>query len=339
MFAMPRAFFGRGLERIQPDELDYIPRFAERPVKGYHINSLTSPWLSWELLVEEFREAKARSDRGDPEPLKTFVTGRLAEPWTERMGADVKDADHYWSSKHIVYPDSGLPNDIVTATAGCDVQKSCIHVEVCGWTVHAGARPIMYLTFHGDPSQRGIFAEIRDFLALEFKREDQKPVKVAFALMDSGGLYSAQVKNFLSEYDIHRGILKPCVGRGFLTGGLVIPSQGGKQFSIDVDRLKSEVYFRAESQSTELSTDWVWPKNADGSDPRGYTLDCFEQYTAESRTVESQHGQDISRWRNKAGKANIRGIVELTAMLRFGGYVTPELTSWNGERRSLNGSS
>src|SRR5437016_4263550 len=50
-------------------------------IRGFHISALLSSFLRWEELIVEHHEAKKLAEEHDHSKLKTFVTGRWAEPW------------------------------------------------------------------------------------------------------------------------------------------------------------------------------------------------------------------------------------------------------------------
>lgn len=52
--------------------------YPDRKVKGYHINALYSPYVSWQEMVDKFKAAK-----GDRGRLQVFINSYLAESWEE----------------------------------------------------------------------------------------------------------------------------------------------------------------------------------------------------------------------------------------------------------------
>ena len=88
---------------------------------SYHLQSIASPWVTLEYLVESFITAK-RKGAGD---LQTFVNSELAEPWKESgeglqairlqvLEADYEEGGHFVNSDEI---------DTRARFAGVDVQK------------------------------------------------------------------------------------------------------------------------------------------------------------------------------------------------------------------------
>lgn len=53
---------------------------------SFHWNALLPWWVSWKGIVKEFIEARAAARHGNIEPMRTFVTETLGEPWEDRLG-------------------------------------------------------------------------------------------------------------------------------------------------------------------------------------------------------------------------------------------------------------
>jgi len=73
------------LETLHP--VDYNPA-APPEKKSLHWNALPFLWEScdWGAIAEEFIRAVSAARHGNLEPLKTFVTETLGEPWADRLG-------------------------------------------------------------------------------------------------------------------------------------------------------------------------------------------------------------------------------------------------------------
>lgn len=53
--------------------------------KSFTWSALLPTWVKWRELVEEFLAAKKALSWGDPQPLKTFITESLGQPWEDRL--------------------------------------------------------------------------------------------------------------------------------------------------------------------------------------------------------------------------------------------------------------
>ena len=103
------------------------PPSADPITVGYHLSALYSPigWLSWERIVRALEAAK-----GSDEAIKAFRNTILGETWVETGEAPdwqrLYDRRERWKSGTV--PGGGL-----FLTAGADVQKDRIEVDVWAW--------------------------------------------------------------------------------------------------------------------------------------------------------------------------------------------------------------
>lgn len=84
--------------------------------RGFWINALYSPWLSFSDIAAEFLDS-----RPDPERFMNFVNSWLAEPWEENISGTVEDDLRKLSITS--NPRGVVPAGAVVLLAGLDVQK------------------------------------------------------------------------------------------------------------------------------------------------------------------------------------------------------------------------
>lgn len=107
---------------IKPDgTLANAPRIS--PHRGYHLNALYSPWLSWSDIAAKFLEANAMGTA----KLMNFVNSWLAEPWEEK--SEVTDPEKLAALAED-HEAGTVPTDAVVLVAGADVQKDLIYFTV-----------------------------------------------------------------------------------------------------------------------------------------------------------------------------------------------------------------
>ena len=61
----------------------YVAEFPKRKVRGFFVNALSSPFLGWAAIVDEFLRAREENKAGNREPLKTWTNTRMAQTWDE----------------------------------------------------------------------------------------------------------------------------------------------------------------------------------------------------------------------------------------------------------------
>jgi len=95
--------------------------------KGFWINSLYSPWLTWSDIAFEFLRSK-----NFIELLMNFVNSWLAEPWINKAHETMPE---FIKQKTCFYPEGLVPDGVMVLTAGVDVQKDHFYLVIRGWGV------------------------------------------------------------------------------------------------------------------------------------------------------------------------------------------------------------
>jgi len=93
--------------------------------RGFSINSLYSPWLTWSDIAGEFLRS-----RDYIELLMNFVNSWLAEVWEEKIEETTIDKIKTLSCD---YDEGAVPDDCLVLTAGVDVQKDHFYYVIRGW--------------------------------------------------------------------------------------------------------------------------------------------------------------------------------------------------------------
>jgi len=93
--------------------------------RGFSINSLYSPWLTWSDIAAEFLKSKDYI-----ELLMNFVNSWLAEVWEEKIEETTVDKIKSLSRD---YDQGVVPDDVIVLTAGVDVQKDHFYYVIRGW--------------------------------------------------------------------------------------------------------------------------------------------------------------------------------------------------------------
>jgi phage terminase large subunit GpA-like protein len=143
--------------------------------RGYWINVLYSPWVTWSETAAEFLDV-----RHDPPKLMNFVNSWLAQPWEERTrNIEVENLD----SCEGEYQRGMVPQDARVLLAGVDFKKTEIHYSIhafgtgeTNWMVQCGILP------GNDPRQ---LINLLVHKAWEQCNTGQK-LRVAMACLDSG---------------------------------------------------------------------------------------------------------------------------------------------------------
>ena len=282
-------------KRSSTERGDYVAAFPQRSAKGYRVNGLVHPWLSWAELFREFFKAAKKMKAGDFWDMKTFRNGRLSLIWESKGDAETTDPQYLWNNHRVHY--TAIPDDVVALTIGGDTQKDSVCLELCGWTALAGCRGIAYQVFGpGDPSQREFWKPIFAFANSEFKRIDGKTLRVSFGCVDAGGLYSDAVKKILGC----GSLIKPIFGRREAVSKEVITADAGHTYwLVNSAMAKDEISFRQETGTDNHAMRWIWPMGPNGESIGGYDAQYFEEYCSEQRVVKYRNGEKFSIWESQ----------------------------------------
>ena len=278
---------------------EWIPDYPENSnsdVIGFHLNSLYSPygWKSWKTIAGEFLEAK-----NSQEKLKVFVNTVLGEVWTER--GDAPEYKNIYNRREN-YRLNEIPDDVCFLTAGVDVQKDRIEVEVVGWCKDKRSYSIDYRVIEGDTAKDYVWNRLADMLDERWKRQHTE-MAIQLMAVDSG-YNTSYVYNFCKRFPRNRVI--PIKGQDKL--GLIFSApkstevtKSGKKigkvgvYSIGVSFLKSEFYGWLRLEKDESGT----PPPCYCHFPQ-YDEHYFRGITAEEnvRTV-TKKGYITYEWRKK----------------------------------------
>lgn len=184
---------GKITERYKQQMLnsgEWVAEFPGRPVVGFHINALYSPWReNWFQLAQEWHEANKEQN---PEKLKAFINLRLGETWEESGDAVEQQA---LKNRLEIYK-AEVPNGIGLLTAAVDVQGDRLECVVKGWGAGEESWLIAYQQLWGDPGQEEVWNELNTFLSEEFEHESGQQVKITCTMIDSGGQHTDSVYRF-----------------------------------------------------------------------------------------------------------------------------------------------
>jgi phage terminase large subunit GpA-like protein len=278
---------------------------ATAPFKGtagFHIWEAYSPWRRWSEIIADHLDALK-----SPDKLKTWTNTALAETWKEKTDAPK------WKllyDRRELYQIGIIPRDCVFLTAGADVQRDRIEVEIVGWTRGKRSYSIDYRVFHGDTAldrtQPGSpWAEVDKLLMEEWPHESGVSLPIRALAVDSG-FNTQQVYAWARCHSVTRVIAVKGSERAstILTNATKVDlkidgrrvRRGFQIWNVGVDQAKSEFYA------------WLrLEKPMEGEPyPAGYChfpeygQEYFEQLTAEElvRRIDRK-GYSFYQWEKK----------------------------------------
>lgn len=263
---------------------------------GYHLNSMYSPlgWKSWEDLAVEFEESK-----GDIPKTKTFYNTSLGLTYEEK--GDKPDWESLYDRRED-YPINKIPvDDVAFLTAGVDIQKDRIELEIVGWCEGKISYSIDFRVLTGYVSGDGnakVWRKLADVLEEVWEKPNGASVPIRMMCVDSGN-WTSEVYAFCGRYPQSRVV--PIKGRHNQITVVAAPKavnisrknksiDGVKVWHVGVSLLKSELY--------------GWLK-LEGSNPGychfpQYDEKYFRGLTAEELVLSTnKQGRVVETWKKK----------------------------------------
>lgn len=175
---------------------------ASKPFNGvasFKSNQLYSPFVSWGTMVIDFLESKKSMAK-----LEVYTNTVLGETW--KPVEQIEYEDLTWNLE--AYP-VAVPNGVLCLTAGVDVQKDRLEVEVVGWGKDHESWSIDYKVFYGSPGVEvgddetddedleplsDVWGDLENFLAGSFVGTGGQTFRVQCAAIDSGYLATVVYK-------------------------------------------------------------------------------------------------------------------------------------------------
>ncbi|MEM7400069.1 MAG: phage terminase large subunit family protein, partial [Pseudomonadota bacterium] len=265
-----------------------------RGVAGFHLNELYSPWVKLAETAAAFLEARASR-----ETLQVWTNTALGETW-EESGEKV-DAGELAALRQVYDPDT-LPEEVLFATAGVDVQKDRLELERVAWGPGEENWGVRYDVLEGDPAQQEVWDDLDAVLLEPMHTVSGRPVRVAAAAIDTGGHFASQVYAFCEGKRGRR--VWPIKGQAG-AGVPIWPTYSSKAakgkrsvWMVGVDTAKEMIYSRWEIAEGDGACHLP-------SDPAlGYDETWMKQATAEQKLTRYTKGRAYIFWDLKPGQRN-----------------------------------
>ena len=269
--------------------------------RGYHLNALYPLWVKFSEVVQNFLEAKEKSD------LQTWVNTDLAETWADQ--ADERDPEVLYSRRENY---TLIPRDVLLLLAAVDVQDDRLEYEIKGlgkndetWGVEVGQ-------LWGDPSnltESGPWALLDEVINREREHELGVFLRVVAYGVDTRGHHTTAVYRYCKAREHRR-----CYALAGVTGeGAALvrrPTTNNAEkvplYPVSANTAKETVFRR-------LAVEEPGPGYCHF--PTSYDLENFEQLCAEKRRAWWYRGVQKVEWvktRRRNELLDIRGYLEAT---------------------------
>lgn len=261
----------------------WVAEYPGRPIRGYHMWSAYSPWVTWAEIITDFDDARGAEAR-----LKTFVNTILGLPFAAA-------AEKIDPSKLLARAESMTepPSEVGLLTAGVDVQADRVEYVVKGWGESERACTLEYGIVEGDPSQ----PETWDELTRELTRP-RGDLRIQAVAADTG--YRPEVVWRWADGRLPFRVFctKGMPGRGKLLmqkPGAVTHKRKRRPWLVGVDTAKDHLSARLRSAPDGPQGE----RFADTLPPEFY-----DHLTSEKLVTEYVGSQPVRKWKLMDGRRN-----------------------------------
>jgi phage terminase large subunit GpA-like protein len=150
----------------------WVPRFPDRPIRGYRLSGLYSPiglGFTWQELWNQWKSAHR-----DTTNLKRFINTTLGESW-EEQGEDLENISLLMRREN--YSEETIPASAALIVFGADVQKDRIEFTVAAYQSDEEAWFLDHVIVDGDTASIDVWNDFEDEL---------RERKVQFGCIDAG---------------------------------------------------------------------------------------------------------------------------------------------------------
>lgn len=149
-------------------------------VIGFHISGLYSPlgWLSWEEIARRWDQAQ-----GNDSALKTVKNTVLGETWAER--GEAPDWQRLYERRED-WQLGRAPAGVLILTAGIDVQRDRIEIDVWGWGRNLRSWLVDHVVLEGDTARAEVWTDLNEFLGMTWEHASGARMSLARVAIDSG---------------------------------------------------------------------------------------------------------------------------------------------------------
>jgi phage terminase large subunit GpA-like protein len=258
---------------------------------GYRLNALVSPLpnATWPKLAIEFLQAK-----DDPTRLKPFVNTALAQGWRDHEGDGLSEGD--LASRVEPFSLDAIPIEVLTISAGVDLQDDRIEVVICGFDKVGTAYVLAHSIIWGSPNEDQPWRELNDILTTRWDHPLGGKIGIDACAIDSGYLPDTAYRFAFPRASRRVIAIKglPGFSRPVITVSkspvTTRTGQRGKLWLVGVDTVKAQIYSKlARGRSIRFS---------DSLDDPAY----FEQIASERLIQRFHAGQPIKRFERISGR-------------------------------------
>lgn len=306
---------------------------------SFHIDTISSPFVPWDDVV-----AKYLACGDDAERLKGFHNLWLGRVY--QVAGEAPEAERLYERRSD-YATWTLPPGVLLLTAGVDVHKDRIELEVVGWGVGKTSWSIGYEIIEGDTNALSTWAALSEFAARSWADSEGRRRQLAMVAVDAGyrsdkvHAWAKQSGNRMAVYGVPKNPLAPPVGT---PSEQEVVNRGSRRkrrtrgvlWPVGQWRLKAEFYGLLDQpgpSETGYPPGWCFF-------PADYDLEHFRRLTSETLVTVQRRGGAITReWQRRPNVRNEQldcRVYAMAAAYRLGvGQLTADQWAILAERMGV----
>lgn len=295
---------------------------------GFHISGLYSPlgWLSWAEIARQWEDSQ-----GNDSKIKTFRNTILGETWQENGEAPDWQRLYDRRSDWML---GTVPEGALVLTAGADVQRDRIEIDVWGWGPGLESWLVDHIVIEGDTAKAETWERVSDVLGQTWPHASGAEMVLSKLAVDTGdGLTTDAVYAWVRKVGHGQVIAIKGVGGFDRTAPVDGPSfvdvqvngkrikRGVQLWKVAVSVFKTEFYrFLRLDRPTdeELAEGGAYPEGYVHL-PKGTTAEWTKQATAEqlvsSRTRTGFQKLEWQKLRDRNEALDLRVYARAAAWL------------------------
>lgn len=263
----------------------------ESTIRGFHVNALASPWVTWPEIVRQYESAR----HNGAENIKVWTNTVMGLPYEPSAGVlEVEELETHRDK----YP-AELPDEVLVLTAGIDTQDNRLECEILGHGLNGESYGITYRVLYGNPGLPEVWNELDELLLREWHYADGSSLKVSCACVDSGGHYTEEVYKYCRVRS-GRNVFA-IIGRGKFGTPPVRVSKLERYrlrlFILGVSTIKGELISRLQSERGEGGY-CHFPDDKENY-YRGYDRKYFAGLLSERMVIKRVKGNDVITWEQR----------------------------------------
>ena len=259
--------------------------------RGFHLNSMASPWVKWREIVDKYLASK-----DDDYELMVWYNTYLGLPFEASVDENL-DWEYLYKNRCIHY-EAEIPDKVLFLTCGVDVQDNRLELEVVGFGPDKEKYGIIYKVIFGDPGASRVWELLDSFLKTKFKFKNGNELGITCTFIDTGGHHTEEVYDFVYERE-YRNIfgIKGIGGSGKTVINSIKKTNRKKGrditlITLGVNALKDITYSSLRREHGEAGCCY-YPKKIEC----GYGEKYFQSVTGEIKTTKVVRGVTTIEWK------------------------------------------